>query len=162
MSAEKKADLTTARPLSGLLPVCAFLEKQVLFKGLKREELDLLFRAGRLLRCAAGEVILREGEPGDVLFLVYSGSVEVWGQGPRGRLELGHLARGAIFGEVGFLLGKPRTASVRAVEPCELVLFGRTELEPLLAANPKLRKLMEAMMRARAQDTIAKALAGKG
>jgi CRP-like cAMP-binding protein len=161
MSAEKTVDLTSARPLTGQLAVCAFLEKQVLWKGLKREELDVLFRAGRLLRCAAGEVILREGEPGAVLFLVYAGSVEVWGQGPHGRLELGHLARGAIFGEVGFLLGKPRTASVRAAEPCELVCFERKELEPLLASNPRLRKLMEAMMKARAQDTIAKALAGR-
>ncbi len=161
MSEPKTADLAAARPISGQLAVCAFLEKQALWKGLKREDLELLFRAGRVLRCAAGEVILREGEPGDLLFQVYSGAVRVLGKGPRGPLELARLQRGALFGEVGFLAGRPRTASVVAAEPSEVLCFGRPELEPLLAANPKVRKLMETMMAARAQDTIAKALAGR-
>lgn len=148
-------------PITGNLPVCAFVEKQVLWKGLSREDLDKVFRAGRMLRFAAGQTIIREGEPGDVLFLIFTGSVQVMGQGPQGPLELAQLTRGALFGEVGFLSGKPRTATVVTREATELVAFPRVQLESILDAYPKVRKLIQAMLSARAQDTIQKATGEK-
>jgi cAMP-dependent protein kinase regulator len=65
----------------------------------------------------AGGVIVREGEPGDSMFVIVTGQVAVMRE-PEGRpgWGLGQLGGGSFFGELSLLTGGPRTASVMALD----------------------------------------------
>jgi MFS family permease len=91
--------------------------------------------AARAIRVAvpAGESIIREGEPGDRFYVVVSGRVEV-SVGGRVLRELGS---GDSFGEIALLRDSPRTASVSALEPTQLLALERA---PFLSAVTGLRE----------------------
>jgi hypothetical protein len=80
----------------------------------------------------AGESIIREGEPGDRFYVVVDGRVAV-SAGGRALRELG---AGDSFGEIALLRDTPRTASVTALEPTQLLALDRA---PFLAAVTGLR-----------------------
>ncbi len=88
-----------------------------------------------------GEVIIREGEMGDAMFVVQSGEVEVVRAGSSGEHRLGTLHGGDFFGEMALFDKTVRSATVRAVgEARVLTIDKRTILkriseDPLLAVN---------------------------
>jgi len=57
---------------------------------------------------------------------------------------------------VALLSGRPRTATVVAVEPCTMLCFPKRQIEEILNAYPKVRKLLETVVLGRARDTIEK------
>lgn len=76
-----------------------------------------------------GATIVRQGEPGDACYLIRSGRVEVLAEGGEtpGR-RLATLGPGALFGEAALLTGAPRNATVRALDPCQLLMLRREDL----------------------------------
>ncbi|MBI2897784.1 MAG: cyclic nucleotide-binding domain-containing protein [Deltaproteobacteria bacterium] len=130
-----------------------------LFKSLDDEGRMRALLESSLARFAAGAVILREGEPGDDFYLIADGTVRVEtrrGEGTDDSVELATLGRGAFFGEVAVLTGRPRTATVTAAEELLVVVFSRALVERLLDAYPRVRRLLETMVLGRARDTIEK------
>jgi CRP-like cAMP-binding protein len=148
------APLPSGDSVAGNLPACAFLKSFKLFRTLEDLDWPVLFEAARIVRCEANQLIIREGDKGDELFLIMSGSVQVLLQQAERRLDLAPLSRGAFFGEVGFLTGRPRTATVVAKTPVELVVLSRAGMDSLLKKHPRLRKLIQAVMEGRARATI--------
>lgn len=71
-------------------------------------------------------------------------------------LELATLETGDVFGEVAFLTGRPRTASVIAEGPLEVYELSRLELEKIIDKNPALLQKIESFYECRVQDTIKK------
>jgi CRP-like cAMP-binding protein len=72
-------------------------------------------------RLKAGEVLFRQGDPGDSMFMVLSGTLETQVQLPSGRVHtLSTLEKGAIFGETSLLLEQPRRATAVAKTDAEL------------------------------------------
>jgi CRP-like cAMP-binding protein len=65
---------------------------------------------------APSEVIFREGDKGDKMYLVRSGEVEIELNGK----VIETLAQGDIFGEMALIDGSPRVATARAKTPCEV------------------------------------------
>lgn len=151
------AEQAEGESITGNLAVCAFVERSHLFKGLAREDLGHLFQTGRLVRCRAGEVFMREGEPGGEMYLLMEGSVRVSTGGKQGEIELAQLKRGAVIGEVGVLTGRPRTATVTALESIALVGWSKADMDVILRKYPKVRKLLQAMVEGRVRTTIEKA-----
>ncbi len=88
----------------------------------------------------AGTVIVTAGEPGDRLYLIKSGEVEVlageW-EGQSRRLAL--LGAGDYFGEIALLRDVPRTATVRARTAVELFSLSRDSFQTMLSLLPSLR-----------------------
>jgi putative ABC transport system ATP-binding protein len=79
----------------------------------------------RTVELVAGEVLFEQGDPSDLVYLVDSGSVEVFRVDPTGaETVLATIPAGGYFGEIGPLLGLPRSASVRAAEPTRLTGMG--------------------------------------
>jgi CRP-like cAMP-binding protein len=80
---------------------------------------------------------VRQGERGDTLFVLLSGGAEVLHDG----VSVGWLGAGDHFGEMGFLVGSERTATVVARADCEAVvlsggfLSGFLEKEPAIASR---------------------------
>jgi len=102
---------------------------------------------------AAGEIVVTEGEPGDAVFLIASGSVRVLVAGGHGRaLEIRRLDAGDFFGEVAALSGTPRTATVVATTDCELLEVDHRALELLVEARPAARSILEGARDGRAQS----------
>ncbi|GAB5374865.1 MAG: hypothetical protein AcusKO_13270 [Acuticoccus sp.] len=77
--------------------------------------------ASETIDVAAGDLVVRQGEPPDALFLIDSGRLSVLSRGKDGREhQLAELSAGEFAGEMGFLDGAPRSASLRAMVPTRL------------------------------------------
>jgi CRP/FNR family cyclic AMP-dependent transcriptional regulator len=86
---------------------------------------------------AKGTVIFRLGEPGDALFVVRSGEVQMAFKNDVGDNVVMETARaGDFFGELSLLDGGPRTASATAVEDVEALVVDRGDLDEFLARHP--------------------------
>jgi CRP-like cAMP-binding protein len=130
-----------------------------LFGAHTRARLLALVAGMRLRRFSAGDVILTEGEAGASLFLIARGSAKVFVRSPHGRsFEVGRLEETDFFGEVSVISGRPRTASVVASAPCELLEMGRETLENLLQGRPDAQSLLEEACVARALSPAAAAV----
>jgi hypothetical protein len=105
----------------------ALLRSMPLFAPLGPAELESLARELRPVEAAAGDEIVREGEPGDLFYVVADGELQVSVDGR----EMRTLGRGDCFGEIALLRRVPRTATVIAATPARLYSLGR---EPFLAA----------------------------
>jgi voltage-gated potassium channel len=94
----------------------------------------------RLLRprdYPAGAAIVRLGEPGDCMYFIASGEVEIV-ISP----EPLRLGAGEFFGEIALLTGTPRTATVIAVEPCTLLRLDILEFRELMGRQPDLARVI--------------------
>jgi Cyclic nucleotide-binding domain/FHA domain len=105
----------------------------------------------------AGASVIQEGEPGQEMFVVESGSVEVFrGSGPKEhRLSL--LGVGDFFGEMVLLDDQPHSASARAATDCRLLVIDATTLDQMLRQYPEaaVRMLRNLAGRLRAESARA-------
>src|SRR5262245_14237734 len=85
-----------------------------LFRALKPEQFPQLVKAAQLIRYADGGTVVKQGEASDSFFVIIDGVADVTVEKGGGAVEIGHVPNPASFGEVGLLLGEPRTATVRA------------------------------------------------
>jgi ATP-binding cassette, subfamily B, bacterial len=133
------------------------LSRVPIFRRLTPQQLATLAGLVATERFAKGERIVREGEPGDRLYIVTRGHVEVVAEGPAGRpRRLAELRDGDYFGEVALLRSSPRTASVCALSPTSALVLARQPFLALLQASPELRAAFEASVdaRGRAQPVV--------
>jgi CRP-like cAMP-binding protein len=138
------------------------LRASPLFETLAEEELKAMVETVPLVRCAPGHVILTEGEPGQSVFVLAAGHVRVFVRGEAGHsLEVASLRQGAFFGEIAALSGRPRSATVVAVTPCELLELDRAALDSVCASHPHVRQTLEEFSIARAGHQEAAALRGR-
>ncbi len=104
----------------------------------------------------AGSTIITAGEPGDRLYLITRGEIEVlatdW-DGQSRRLAL--LGEGDYFGEIALLRNVPRTATVRARTAGELASLSRESFQGMLTASPALRGAIEQTVAEREQGLRA-------
>jgi CRP-like cAMP-binding protein len=117
----------------------SFLSPIVLFSKLTLDELAVI--AGRLKPqpFASGEVIFRQGEPGDAMFIIRSGRVKIYSQGEGGReLTLNVYEAGDFFGEFSLIDGELRSASAAAVEPTEALILRHQDLIDILNEHPEI------------------------
>jgi CRP/FNR family cyclic AMP-dependent transcriptional regulator len=98
---------------------------------------DSLFaRFGRNFR--AGEVLFREGESGEEMFVIQSGVVRI-SKNVRGEERpLATMGRGEFIGEMAILNEKPRTATATVVEDAKMLVIGAKTLEAMIANNSEI------------------------
>ena len=86
---------------------------------------------------APGQVILREGEPGEDFHVILEGNVEFLTQDAGGgEVLLDEAGPGGFFGELSMLTGEPRSARVRAVGPVKTLALDRHEFTQFLLKHP--------------------------
>jgi CRP-like cAMP-binding protein len=127
-----------------------------LFKSLDLASRANLIASAFVMTYEAGETVLREGDPGDTMFLVMDGTLRVETNGVNGTVHLAELGRGACVGEVSVLTGAPRTATVTAITNVSVATFARHRVSRVLDQSPKVRALLEQLIERRADDAVAK------
>jgi cAMP-dependent protein kinase regulator len=121
-----------------------------LFSDFSQEELLAVIHGLELQTFEPGDIIITEGEPGDSLFVLATGTARAFVKDPQGRhVRVRDMSDGAFFGEISVLTRKPRTATVTAVTPCELLELHRPTLEKISASHPRVTELLEEFYRQR-------------
>jgi len=86
----------------------------------------------------AGEEIFAQGSPGDSLYLIDSGQIEIGADGVTGRTVLARLGTDEFFGEMALLTGKPRSTAARAATHTNLWVLYRSDFEDLVNRFPSM------------------------
>lgn len=125
------------------------LEQAPLFSVLRGEDMRDLAGKFHLVRYRRGEVIFREGEPAERLFLIDEGKVKLTIASPTGQeLLIAVLGRGQIFGELAVVDRSTREMDARAMQDCKLFSLASDVFWSMIEGRPALaRRLLELMAR---------------
>jgi 1-acyl-sn-glycerol-3-phosphate acyltransferase len=104
------------------------------FRNLPATALEAVASQLQPERHSRGDVIFREGEPGETMYLVVAGQVEVLAGADQAPLAA--LGPGSFVGELALLLGEPRSATLRVVADTMLWALHRRDLDVLLTEHP--------------------------
>ena len=134
-------------PLRPMLP--AFFRKFPLFADLDDRELATIAAVAKTRRYGKDDVIFYADESGDIFCLIREGQVKVTMISPEGKeIILKILGPGDFFGEMALLDDEPRSATVVATEPLEIVTIWRHDFLQILQENFTLtRKLLAELSR---------------
>lgn len=99
-----------------------------------------------------GDYIFRQGDVGDLFYVIVSGEVEVLRELPNGQVaRLAQLGKGEYFGESALLTGRRRNASVRALSEVDLMCLGKDEFNDLAGAWLKFAESVQALSKERSE-----------
>ena len=126
-----RLDETAAMPSDAL----ALLRDLPFFAPLELPALERLARRSTRAFAQAGEMLFRQGDPGETFYVIATGRIEVLVDGKRARVE----GPGEYFGEIALLRDLPRTATVVALEPTELLALEGSEFLAALGGHPTSR-----------------------
>ena len=108
-----------------------------LFEHLNDDDCATLAQVIDVRRLAAGETLFKAGEPGESLYVVREGEVELYIKDTAGqRIPLAIVGRGEVFGELALLDRSPRTATAVAMAESELLELDRDDLLLLFKTSP--------------------------
>jgi CRP-like cAMP-binding protein len=108
-----------------------------LLAGIPESDLEKLGTSIEILECDIGDVIFEEGDAGDSLYLVGSGSVKISKSGRGGQQEtLGFISPGNFFGEMSLIDGQPRSAQASAAERTLLGRLDERAFQQILELAP--------------------------
>lgn len=101
-----------------------------------------------------GEIFFFEGEQGDEMYVIQSGSVGVYKKVQNLNKEIAILKSGDFFGEMSLILNEPRSATIKALEETNVIVINKNTFTQMLADNNKIAiKMVEALaMRVRETD----------
>ncbi len=124
------------------------LRRCALFAKVDDETLELCVSSLRVRRYRKNEIIFHQGDPGDSLYIIESGSVKIVLPSPEGEegAIIATLMRGDFFGELALLDGAPHSATAVAIESTEALVLRRDRFEDLVETQPQLRKALFASL----------------
>ena len=131
------------------------LKKVPLFASLSEQELDLLSEKLTSVQFKKDDVIIREGDLGDCLYIIKSGSVRVETQIEEVKqpVVLARLEVGDYFGEMALITGEPRSATVVAEEDVTLWRLLKSDFDTLIMSNPQITLSLTHMLSHRLMKT---------
>lgn len=122
------------------------LSRVDVFRALDAAKIDRLARRLRLLVFGPGEVILRQGDPGDSLFVIRSGEVAVRLEVPGRQRDITTLSAGQFFGEMSLMTGESRAATIVARTHVECYVVSKDVFQEILEANPELAEAISQVL----------------
>ena len=146
---------------------------EVLFKFYKERVLDSLLATSSLFRSfppqerkkilsnfkmetfPAGATVLEEGAPGDSLYIIKTGQVEVFTLDVKGApMTLAQLREGDFFGEISLLTGRPRSASIKVLQPAELLRLAKNDFDQIIENHPEIKQILEETLHLRLENKM--------
>lgn len=129
---------------------------KTIFPSLTEDESKYIINNANIHQFSANETIIEEGDSGDSIFLIQSGKAKVVTHILGKEIELATLSCGDIFGEIAFLTGRPRTASVIAIDNIKAIEINRFLLEQIFTKYPELLGRLKDFYMQRVEATIKK------
>lgn len=105
---------------------------------------------------SAGDEICKEGDAGEVFWVILEGEVKVRVEDVIGEKEVAVLGPGQFFGEISAVLAQPRSATVTANTDLRLLAFDRAPVMEILADYPKVKEIVGKVGLMRSEDTVEK------
>jgi len=117
-----------------------FLQRIKLFSALSVEECIQVVKRMKRRDFPPNQIIVREGAAGNSMFFITAGLVEVRKKDPNTGIDflLSEMGPGQNFGEMSLLTGKPRTASVTALQPTTCAVLEQKDFQELFLQYPKI------------------------
>jgi cAMP-dependent protein kinase regulator len=126
-----------------------------LFAGFTQGEFEEFTKLMNVHTHGPGEVIVREGDKGKSVYIIASGSVKVYTTMLSGEtVELAKLWPSEFFGEISFLTGKPRTATIETLEDTTVLETTEDKLRELIEKHPRVRDVLQKYTEMRLKGTI--------
>jgi len=122
-----------------------------LFAGMPSDALQDLVANLQLVSLDEGELLFREGDPSDALYVIAEGELSVSAEGPP-RVEASRLGPGTFIGEVALMTDQPRSATVICVQPAQLLRIDRQTLSAVLANHGDVLRAVLRFVRDRLVD----------
>jgi CRP-like cAMP-binding protein len=119
-----------------------------LLQSLPPEDIAPLVQAARIVNLEAGQVLFREGDVGNSLYLVDEGELEVI----RGGVRVAILSPGETVGEMAVVTGAPRSATIRALEPSKLFYIPKPAFDSLVQTAARVRDRVGELIALRTED----------
>ncbi len=136
-----------------------FLARTPLFSGIDPEFREQLAAKSHSYHLAAGQWLFREQEPGDAMYVVRAGRLEVVDEAAG--VVIRELGRGDATGELALLTGSPRSASVRAARATDLIAVDQADFNELLNSSPALSLALNRSLGRQLRDTRAPAFTAR-
>jgi CRP-like cAMP-binding protein len=127
-----------------------------LFAGLRQPELEVLAQRVRQRRYREGEAIFHRDDPGAALYVILNGRVKIHNEGPDGSdVLITVISAGEFFGELSLLDGSERSADATTLEPTEMLMLTRAELEQAIERHPRIALNMLASLATRVRQSTS-------
>ena len=135
-----------------------FLKGCELFENQPAEVLKAVLLQGTRLELGPGDILFRQGDEGDRLFIVKSGVLEVLTrQADTADLTpVAYIGAGEVLGELALLTGSPRSATVRSPEHAELFSVGKAVFLDLMETLPTFARNLSVVLAKRLEATTLK------
>jgi CRP-like cAMP-binding protein len=149
MKTDEKIVGTATQPAEKL----RYLSELMVFQDLSPREMEELNRITTMSTMPKGRVFYRPEEPGEVLFILKEGKVQLYRISPEGKkLVITTLGPHTLFGEMALLGTKMHNTFAEAIEDCLICVMSRTDLERLILNKPQVALRILAVTGKRLRD----------
>src|SRR3979411_2026700 len=132
--------------------VTDLLRTRDIFSALPSEKVQTIAQLLRERRLAESEVLCRQGDPGDAMFIVTGGRIRLSTTDPSGNEKvLTYFTDGQFFGETALLTGAPRSATASAETDSQVLVLDKHSFDQLLASHAQ---IMREMLKVVSQRTL--------
>ncbi|HEX6959067.1 MAG TPA: cyclic nucleotide-binding domain-containing protein [Ferrovibrio sp.] len=140
------------------------LRRIPLFAKIEPSKLKLLAFTSRRLTYKPGDVLCRQGDPGDAAFVIINGEADVSVDTPGGPFKVAHLKQNDFVGEIAILCDVPRTATVTAATEVTVLRIEKDLFFRLIADFPQIAVEIMRVLAQRLERTTAdlRALSAQG
>lgn len=146
--------METVKTLSAVERVL-FLRRVQLFAGLPPDDLRQIASVAEEMTFEDGAVLARQGEPGDMLFIIVSGEIAVAAKGEAdNRFDLGRRQPGEYVGEMSIISDEVRMASLTAVGPVRTLSISQNQFREILRLRPEVALAVMAGLSQRLRELI--------
>ena len=149
---KSNAALAGDGPMYSTLEKTIYLKSSDVFGGIAAENLSRLAAIAVEASWPSESVVFREGDAGDALYIVLSGSVRIVKEG----VEIATLRKGSCFGEMAVLDGATRSADATVLDEAVLLRISSEEFYEALAEDPRLMQNIISVLTRRLRDATAK------
>jgi CRP-like cAMP-binding protein len=141
-----------------MIQISKILKKVPIFKMLGKESINFIVDKLKLSAFESGATIFKAGDTGEEMYIIISGKVDIRISSKDSAKEqtVATLGSGDYFGEMALLTGETRSASVVAVEPCEMFMLYKNDFDVILEKYPSISLSMGKIVSKRLSETLKK------
>ncbi len=127
-----------------------------LFSDFTQQEFNEFTKRMIISTVPSGKKIIREGEAGNSIYVLTRGAVQVYATIQGKKVDLAVLQPSDFFGEIAFLTGKPRTATVETTEESDILEIAEEDILDMIQKSPRIREVLQNYHTMRLQSTLEK------